>query len=1037
MDHDAKSTARGTISPESIPSTGLSVVYEPPNDEPVVDIIMVHGLKGHPYKTWRFMPSPGKAEKVSTHSDGGVLKPKSSKRLELRNSLKTWIKGPPNKDCLEQGVIDSAHSAVSSASTAESSVFWPADLLPQLCKNARILTFGYDTKMLALSWASETAFIKGIVECTAAIIFLGTPHRGSPELSAIGEWARSILDTFHFQTTSAILDTLGLKTTDLERAHEAFSRLWLQYDFRVKTFQEGFGLTGIKLGVLGNKVVPHDSSLIGDSREHAETLQANHMEMSRFSSSQDPNFIKVAGEIAIIYSAIEREQIHHHLQTENFRLSRETSSAPQYDCRDQRNGIDKKMINTVIESLRFDAMNTRRECISPPSLNTGQWLFQDSTFLTWKSSIDFSERLLFIKGKPGAGKSTLMKEAVRKTKSEFQARGCCASFFINARGDVLEGSVSGIFTSLLFQLLTYCEGLNINSQSYAAMTVMENIREKAALSSKAWSDREIESLLTEVLYLLSWERVPVFIFVDALDELDIEAGRYVVTSWKNHVQVYRNTRVCLSCRHFPNISTAGYLELVLDAHNRPDILTYINLQLRRHIGTGEKRWRVELADMIFSMSAGVFLWVVLIVDTVCANFDRGYSLAALRRLVKDTPTELKEVYAQTLGTLTAGERMLAMKLFQWVTEAKRPLRLDEWHHVLGFIADPPPKSLKEWRESATFTENDHQLERMIKTLSRGLLEISNCHFDAVAGKEAGTSSVNAGAGSLDHEQGSARVVQVIHQSVNDFLISEGGFQILGWTGTNTVAACHSMIAVTCLDYMNITELDDLVFARQLQMIGGGAVSSKRSSLWGEPQDLHTREASSGPKRTLDGLIALPRVDPQKFVETWMANEQLPSCSSSLRDAIHRSAASGSTGVKSQALQDYPALLLYAASALTYHIIIAFSSIPDLRKAKLHLRFEDKEMESRLNALHTRTGFEAYLDILQSDAGLSSNPSTPSMTNEEIYHRFLRGRETNLDAQIAAKKTESAASQGPRRPRSIASFGSASSYEHGSSKAQNG
>ncbi|KAF5702758.1 RGT2-Sensor of high external glucose concentration [Fusarium mundagurra] len=924
MGHDAEPTAPGTISPESIPSTGLSVVYEPSNNEPVVDIIMVHGLKGHPYKTWRFMPSE-KAEKASTPSDSGVLKPKSSKRLVFRNSFKTWIKGPPSKDCLDQGVIEPLRSVLSDTSTAKSPVFWLADLLPQLCENARILTFGYDTKvtkytsgptnmnsifshgkdflfslgrmivpgrplifvahslggilvkeMLALSSTSDTASLKGIVECTAAIIFLGTPHRGSPELSAVAEWARSILDTFHFQTTSAILDTLGLKTTDLERAHEAFSRLWLQYDFRVKTFQEGLGLTGIRLGVLGNKVVPHDSSLIGDSREHAETLQANHMEMSRFSSSHDPNFVKVAGEIVDIYTAIEREQIHRHIQTETLGLASERSPAPQFGS---KNVIDKKMLSDLVRSLRFDRMDTRRECISMPSINTGQWLFEDPTFRTWKTSKHFSERLLFIKGKPGAGKSTLMKEAVRKTK------------------------------------------------------------------------------------------------------------------------------------HFPNISTAGCLELVLDAHNRPDILTYINLQLSRHIGTGESRWRVALANKISSMSAGVFLWVVLVVDTVCTNFDQGHNLAALIRLVKDTPTELKEVYAQLLATLTDGERMLAIRLFQWATGAKRPLRLDEWHHVLGFITDRPPKSLKEWRESATFTENDHQLERMIKTLSRGLLEISNSPFDTMAGKEAETSSVNAGAGSLDHEQGSARVVQVIHQSVYDFLVSEGGFQILGCTGTDVMAACHSMIAVTCLDYMNITELDDLVFARQRQMMGDAALSSNSSSLWGEPQDLRTREASLGPKRMLQGLSTLPRVDPQKLVETWIANEHLASCSSSLRDTINRSAASGSTGVKSQALQDYPALLLYAASALDYHILLAFKSIRELRKAKLHHRFKDEELKKRLSALHTITRFETYLRVSESDDGLSSKSST-----------FRRNQVEILEGQIAAENYEFAASQGPRRPRTSSIMG---------------
>lgn len=121
-------------------------------------------------------------------------------------------------------------------------------------------------------------------------MFLGTPHRGSPGLLSLGEWARSILSDLRVDTTSAILDTLGLKTTDLKRAQEAFSGIWQTYDFRVKTFQEGLGLTEVNLGILGNMVVPDISSLIGDKIEHAETLQANHLEMCRFTGAEDPNY---------------------------------------------------------------------------------------------------------------------------------------------------------------------------------------------------------------------------------------------------------------------------------------------------------------------------------------------------------------------------------------------------------------------------------------------------------------------------------------------------------------------------------------------------------------------------------------------------------------------------------------------------------------------------------------------------------------------------------------------------------------------------
>jgi len=137
-------------------------------------------------------------------------------------------------------------------------------------------------------------------------LFLGTPHRGSPEFAAAGDWARSLLSSVGVETTPVILHALGLRTTDLERAQDAFSALWRKYNFRVKTFQEGLGLTGINFGVLGKKVVPDYSSSLGDEREHAETIQANHRDLCRFTGRDDPGFRKVSGVLQAIYVSIEK-----------------------------------------------------------------------------------------------------------------------------------------------------------------------------------------------------------------------------------------------------------------------------------------------------------------------------------------------------------------------------------------------------------------------------------------------------------------------------------------------------------------------------------------------------------------------------------------------------------------------------------------------------------------------------------------------------------------------------------------------------------
>lgn len=106
-------------------------------------------------------------------------------------------------------------------------------------------------QMLARAALAAEPGAKDIILSTAAVIFLGTPHRGSPDLANLGETARALVSALQMQTSSAVLDVLGLKTTDLERVQESFSALWQKYDFRVKTFQESLGITGFKMGRLG------------------------------------------------------------------------------------------------------------------------------------------------------------------------------------------------------------------------------------------------------------------------------------------------------------------------------------------------------------------------------------------------------------------------------------------------------------------------------------------------------------------------------------------------------------------------------------------------------------------------------------------------------------------------------------------------------------------------------------------------------------------------------------------------------------------
>jgi hypothetical protein len=165
-----------------------------------------------------------------------------------------------------------------------------------------------------------------------------------------------------------------------------------------------------------------------------------------------------------------------------------------------------------MKSLRFDQIDVRCTTIRNAFTETCKWLLSNPEYRNW---IDLSKQIehhgfLWIRGKPGTGKSTLMKFALAHTRKTMKHCAVIA-FFFNARGEELEKSTIGTYRSLLLRLLEQLLKFQLafESSSLSSATITMDCHR---------SVESLQLLLEQAIQGL--RRSSVVCFIDALGECD-------------------------------------------------------------------------------------------------------------------------------------------------------------------------------------------------------------------------------------------------------------------------------------------------------------------------------------------------------------------------------------------------------------------------------------------------------------------------------------------------------------------------------------
>lgn len=486
----------------------------------------------------------------------------------------------------------------------------------------------------------------------------------------------------------------------------------------------------------------------------------------------------------------------------------------------------KKRQQEILESLEIDCLDGRRLFIEDKHKDTCEWLLKQEEYKSWvdnsESSFNKSRGLLWLRGNPGAGKSTLMKFAFEahkemvQNKSGGSTRELLVSYFFDAGHDGLRKSALGMYRGLLVQIFKKHPRL----QHLLLDPDLVASKDEFSLSI-------LKRLFKSTVSHLGEHRL--ICYVDGLDECNDKEAREVIEHLQDIATAgnkNRSFQILGSSRHYKNLNPELGIVLSLDKlpGHMQDLRNYIKDRLKVKDIPG-------LEDLLLRKSNGLFLWVVLVVTMLNDNEEEGKS-SNVDELEEELPDELYDLFLLILkrdipkSSRTKSRLRPSTSDFDefetvvtWIMYGAEEMTLKAFPHALmsglavkqGLRDLHPDEKAMDW--------SLEKLEKRILSATKGLAEV----------KPHPTQSYPR-----------VKTVQFVHESVRTFL-RDGALHededlesLLRDSAFNTPGLCHERLKQSCLWYITCpsfqTSVDDLIRACQEEDCNEGGSREKYKSL---------------------------------------------------------------------------------------------------------------------------------------------------------------------------------------------------------------
>lgn len=446
----------------------------------------------------------------------------------------------------------------------------------------------------------------------------------------------------------------------------------------------------------------------------------------------------------------------------------------------------------LLQYLHYPEMGNRYEVIAQAHAETFQWIFNDVDEVQSRSSLtawlqDSKESLYWITGKPGSGKSTLMKfisdDGRTTTFLNRWASGeqlLIFSFYFwssGPSGTEVQMDQEGLFRTLLFNALEkyrHLIPLVFRSRLEAFMVLGDS-----ATWQGSWSRQE---LLRAVRLLVreATKQMKMVFFIDGLDEFrgsQLELVDLIVGLSGP------NIKICVSSRPWPVFEDAFRQKpsLRMETLTYSDISNYVTSTLSSSPGFCalqrlDQQGADELVKDVTDRALGVFLWVYLVTQSLIEGLTDGDRLSDLKLRLQSLPSDITALFQKILDSLNPSHFSRASELFQILRASIGPLSLLR----LSFAEEDDPEFAFKLPIAPMTTEKEELraelTRRRVTSYSKCLLEVEQKSGPSLA---------------VSH-------VRFLHRTVKDFLDSPGVWdQVLKGTDNRfnpNVCLCAARIA---------------------------------------------------------------------------------------------------------------------------------------------------------------------------------------------------------------------------------------------------